>query len=166
MAQKLKYTITEFNPVRRELTVVFEDKTTANIILQEPLPVDQADLEEIISSYTMPTDLILVKKATGDLSFIKPLIGVTGTVDRNQSSATNPTKDIDLRPHDTELSNVAIRDGLVKQLDGLVPRDLDPAGNSYLIGIVTYRQWLLAMDKQVDWPRIAVWPDPPYTTVK
>lgn len=165
LQRRVKYTIESYDSSARRIAVSFNDGSSANIQLTDPLPVDKEDLEEIIEKYTIPLELLAAKVPTGDLSFIEEMVGVEGEIDRNITSATNPTSNMVLRQYSAN-QTVENPNGLkvkllLELLNSVIPAE-DTTGA--FADLIKYRSELSDLTHLPGWPNVTnfTWPTPPY----
>lgn len=169
LQRRVKYVIESYDKSARRLAVTFNDGSSTNIQLTDPLPVDKEDLEEIIEKYTIPLEILPQKEVTGDLSFIEDMVGVEGEIDRNITSATNPTANMVLRqfsPNYTpESANGKKLQLLLEVLDSVIPEE-DPTGQ--FAALIQYRKELADLSHLPGWPNVTAftWPEAPYAKKK
>lgn len=89
---KFSYVITAFDAENLALSVAYSDGGAANIPLTAPLPMTEADVDEIVKQYTSSEAQILAAQAAApaDLLFIEGMINVEREADRVQARGLEP----------------------------------------------------------------------------
>lgn len=98
----LKYTITKFDNELKQIDVVFEDGSWAQVRLVVPLPKSITELEDIIKQFAAPVEAIEAQKNSDvDLTYITAFVGTPRECERlslNKPTANAPGQEQQLDP--------------------------------------------------------------------